>query len=87
MVRQMGSRESGNRRDFVSARVLTSGWSKRGRSIQNTFIFCYVVFHRLGKKQLAPPPTTTILEFADRDEAGFAATLALQKWFQSRGFR
>jgi hypothetical protein len=56
-------------------------------SIQNTFMFWYLMFHRFEKVQQTPPPTTTILESADRDEAGFAATLALQRWFQSRGFR
>src|ERR1700741_3667612 len=40
-------------------------------STQNTFPFWYMMSHRFGRMQAAPRPTTTILEFADRDEAGF----------------
>jgi hypothetical protein len=43
-------------------------------SIQNTFPFWYLMSHRFGRMQPAPRPTTTILEFADRDEAGFTGS-------------
>src|ERR1700749_1720196 len=62
------------RRNAVQYDPGSAGIGAGVASIQNTFPFWYLLSHRFGRMLAALRPTTTILEFADRDEAGFTGS-------------
>jgi len=85
MVRQMGSRESGNRRDFVSARVLTSHFLSIPHSCQHSMKiqlktvaavlasvgFGVLAIHGLQGGPAKPPPAFVISNIEVTDPAGY----------------